>query len=82
MLWMTPAFEEIDLGCEINMYANAELETAQCASKSSAPAPAEDFPSGIAPARIVSACGRIGSPDKLGCRRRSQYLPMLTPGIF
>jgi len=25
MQWITPAFEEIDLGCEINTYANAEL---------------------------------------------------------
>jgi len=25
MEWTTPNFEEIDLGCEINSYANAEL---------------------------------------------------------
>jgi len=25
MTWTTPDFEEIDLGCEINSYANAEL---------------------------------------------------------
>ncbi len=25
MQWTTPMFEEIDLGCEINSYANAEL---------------------------------------------------------
>jgi len=25
MTWMTPAFEEIDLSCEINSYSSAEL---------------------------------------------------------
>jgi len=25
MQWMTPSFEEIDLGCEINSYQSAEL---------------------------------------------------------
>jgi coenzyme PQQ precursor peptide PqqA len=25
MEWMTPSFEEIDLGCEINSYASALL---------------------------------------------------------
>jgi coenzyme PQQ precursor peptide PqqA len=25
MQWIPPTFEEIDLGCEINTYANAEL---------------------------------------------------------
>jgi coenzyme PQQ precursor peptide PqqA len=25
MAWTTPAFEEIDLSCEINSYASAEL---------------------------------------------------------
>jgi len=25
MTWTTPVFEEIQLGCEINSYANAEL---------------------------------------------------------
>jgi coenzyme PQQ precursor peptide PqqA len=25
MIWTTPSFEEIDLGCEIGSYSNAEL---------------------------------------------------------